>query len=597
MDQLTLHWGPSTLARVGSGPRATEKLLLEDLDDLIEEHGLSLLKRPLYLILPSRSRRLHLQRRILRHRKRGVAGVIFQTHHGLAAQLVQKAGLTGDSGTDLLGLFARRFAAEEPALSRSLDHLSDGYRAVLVAVRDLLDAGLDPAHHDALEEALSAEGFAVASKAEVGRAHAVVRVAVRTALTMHDMGLERSSTLLAQAARIVRDGEAGPASAVLVYGYGDATGLTIDFLQALLEVLGGRIYLDRPPDPADPSKVDAGVLFSRHFTERLMMSIPTGLPEAASCGQGSVQMFKALGGEAEVREVGSRIRGLLDSGIDPESIGVVARNLTPYREAVRTQFSRLGLPFSGVGAQAPRPPAAYRSSAILDLMRLHRRAPVERWLEASSPETLPARPFDIRLAFHTLGAGRLEEASSVRPEEVAAEGSLTLPAGLSLTTQPFEDETRPVRRFVRKRRLSREALEAEVSRARSVGEHLRPRAASRPAESHLTGLRHLLTAELGWHRDEQTSALIESAEDTVRALPSDFALGDDEFLDLLAAAWERVHVLPLGGDGGGVQILDVTEARSRTFDHLFVLGLNRGHFPRPVHEDPVLPDGLRGAFP
>ena len=45
--------------------------------------------------------------------------------------------------------------------------------------------------------------------------------------------------------------------------------------------------------------------------------------------------------------------------------------------------------------------------------------------------------------------------------------------------------------------------------------------------------------------------------------------------------------------GAGVQVLGVIDARGRTFDHLFVLGLNRGVFPRTVREDPVLSDALR----
>src|SRR6185295_13636737 len=49
----------------------------------------------------------------------------------------------------------------------------------------------------------------------------------------------------------------------------------------------------------------------------------------------------------------------------------------------------------------------------------------------------------------------------------------------------------------------------------------------------------------------------------------------------------------LGGAGGGVQVLSVIEARGRTFERLFVLGLARDAFPRTVREDPLLPDTLR----
>ena len=37
----------------------------------------------------------------------------------------------------------------------------------------------------------------------------------------------------------------------------------------------------------------------------------------------------------------------------------------------------------------------------------------------------------------------------------------------------------------------------------------------------------------------------------------------------------------------------MTEARARTFDHLFLIGLNRDVFPRSMREDPLLPDDLR----
>ena len=594
MDQLRIDWGSPVRVRVGRGPMATEHLLLEDLDELLNKLGASVLERPIYVVVPSKSLRLHVQRQLLLHRRRGLAGVACQTHHSLAAQLVEKAGLATDSGPDLFALFARRFASQEPALARSLDHLSDGYRTVLTAVRDLMDAGLDPAHHEALEEVLNAEGFAVAGKSDIGRAHAIVRVAVRTASAMRELNLERSSTLLTRATEVVRDRIARPVAAVLVYGYSDATGLAIDFLQALLEVFGGLLYLDRPPDPANPEQTDLGKLFSRNFTERLLSSFPEQPAEAADAEPSRVAMFKALGGDAEVREVGSRIRDLLDSGVEPESIGVVARTLQPYRESIRTQFHRLGLPFSGVGAQGPRHPVAYRASAVLDLLRLQARAPVERWLEARDPNSLSAPDFDLRLAFHSLGAGRLEEAASIRPSEVTERGSLELPVCSGLAVAAMEDAERTPRRFARKRRILQEALSAEVLRAQELVHLLDANRQSRPIRTHLEKLTALLGKSLGWDpRESVTVELIDSVKRAVRGLSPEFPLTDDEFLELLREAFSQFGATLLGGKGGGVQVLDVIEARSRTFDHLFVLGLNRGRFPRPVHEDPVLPDSLR----
>ena len=64
----------------------------------------------------------------------------------------------------------------------------------------------------------------------------------------------------------------------------------------------------------------------------------------------------------------------------------------------------------------------------------------------------------------------------------------------------------------------------------------------------------------------------------------------DEFASLIGYRLENFGATESGGNGGGIQVLDVVEARSRTFEHLFVLGLNRGEFPRVVQEDPLLPD-------
>jgi RecB family exonuclease len=52
----------------------------------------------------------------------------------------------------------------------------------------------------------------------------------------------------------------------------------------------------------------------------------------------------------------------------------------------------------------------------------------------------------------------------------------------------------------------------------------------------------------------------------------------------------------IGGAGGGVQLLTTTEARARTFDHLFLVGFNRGVFPRVVGDDSMLPDAVRSRL-
>jgi hypothetical protein len=73
-------------------------------------------------------------------------------------------------------------------------------------------------------------------------------------------------------------------------------------------------------------------------------------------------------------------------------------------------------------------------------------------------------------------------------------------------------------------------------------------------------------------------------------------LARDEFMMVVGAMLEAIGPTPLGGAGAGVQTLSVVEARGRTFSHLFVVGLNREVFPRPIADDPLLPDRLRVAI-
>src|SRR5262249_35070485 len=62
---------------------------------------------------------------------------------------------------------------------------------------------------------------------------------------------------------------------------------------------------------------------------------------------------------------------------------------------------------------------------------------------------------------------------------------------------------------------------------------------------------------------------------------------------LLERALEAAEPPRLGGEGAGVQVLSATHARGCTFEHLFVLGMNRDVFPRGFAEDALMPDTLR----
>jgi len=600
---------------VARGARAAEALLLERLDALAAEvrKDPSRLALPVRVVVPSRSLRVHLGAAIVRQRGRSVAGVTIQTLHGLALEILERVGETAAGGAALFEVLAQRLARRESSLRRGLEDLVDGYGAVSGTVRDLVDAGLEPVHAEVADEALATDGPLAGGRAEVERARALVRVAASAEQVMRGLGLGRVSTLLRRATDLVEDDpeRALPARAILIHGFADATGVATDLLQALLRRRSAWLVLDRPPDPA----VDGGVekAFTERFVERLSIAarLEPATPRTIP-GPPSVEGFEAVGGEAEVRELAWRVRALLDGGARPEGIGVVARDLSPYRLPLRRHFHRLGVPFSGMAERGALEPAGRRARAFLELLRQGDEVPADRWLDAVA--SLPAgggsrKPIagllvDLRLAFYSLGAARLRDVAELSVEDVLKDGSYALPIRQGLKTTSAASEEEPeggeegggpeAGAYANRRRVAGSQIRAAARAAIRLRERLAGWPEAAPAGEHLARLRGMLTSDLGWDSAAPESRPVLAALDELeRELPAGFDLNRDELRTLLGRALETAGTSDLGGHGGGVQVLSVMESRGRTFEHLFIAGLNRDVFPRGVREDPLLPDPLR----
>jgi hypothetical protein len=588
---------------VTRGSLAAETLLLDRLATLVDEtrQDPSLLALPVRIVVPSRSLRLHLSAAMARRLGRSVAGVLIQSLHRLALEVLERAGEAPPRGTPLFEVVAQRLARRERALSKGLEGLVDGYAAVTGTVRDLFDAGLEPALAEAVEEALASDGRQAGSRAEVDRAKALVRVAARAEIWMRGRGLGRVSSLLRRATELVESDPAGllPARAVLVHGFSDATGVATDLLQTLLRRRSAWLLLDHPPDAAGAIAGEEVVGVERAFTERFSERLAMVAPLEEVSGDSvppipHVDGFEALGGEAEAREIALRVRALLEAGTRPETVGVVARDLTRYRLLLRRHFRRLGIPFSGVGEPGALGPAGRRARAFLDLIRRGEDVPADRWLDAvvSFEGQRAGLLVDLRLAFYTLGAGRLRSVAELPVDEILGDGdSFPLPIRQGLRTSgadPDADEAdlavgdEGQGAYAPRRRIDAPRLWSAVQAAGRLRERLAGWPDETRAVEHFLRLRRLLSADLGWKKDmEEVQPVFAALAELEAQVPGDLPLTRDE-LRLL-----------LGGDGGGVQVLTVMEARGRTFDHLFLAGLNRDVFPRPVREDPLLPDDLR----
>jgi RecB family exonuclease len=584
------------------GARAAEERLLELLAERRAETRADprLLASPVRVIVSSRSLRLHVCERIAA-RLGATAGVAVQTLSAAAHEILERSGERGGGAEPLVEVLVRRAARSEPGLLEACEPFRDGYRPLCASVRDLLDAGVEPQRSGPLLERLAA---ARAPQAERERASAVVRVAGRVASELESRGGGRAGLLFRAAALLRGEGtRLFPARALYVHGFADLTGGAVELVRALLERAGGKVLLDAPPDPAGLVG-DPGAGYRARLEQHLESVAGEPRPAGAPSPPPAIECFRAVGAEAEVREVARRLSAALAAGARPERLGVVARFLGPYRAALRKHLHALGIPFACAGARAPLDGPGARIHALVDLLEQGARAPVERWIDAlrrwrvpgGPPAATKARwrsPYGaLRLALRVLGARSLEELPAIPLDPSGPRIKLPLRRGLERAPPPGGGPSRwsaPCASIA----------QAELVALAESAARLLQRLARWP--EHATLAEHLerfarMRRDLGWGgRDPEEQRVRGAAEDLAADLGGE-RLSRAEFGVLIARVLRELVEPPLAGSGGGVPVLEVIEARGRTFEQLFVLGLERGSFPRPVREDPLLGDDTRRAL-
>jgi len=585
---------PAGAVWTARGPRAVEALLFEQVAAHTDaaRRDPTQLAHPLRIVVSSRSLADHVGERLVARTGRSLAGVRIQSLYELALEILERSGASGGSSESLFPVYVRRFAADEPLLRERLGALVDGYACVEATVSDLLDAGFDAASADAFDDALAA---ADASEAVRATAAAVARTA-RRCLAAFDAGAlgHRSRLLRAASEALARDAEVAlPSRAVFVHGFADATGVRAELIEGLVRERGATVLIDEPPDPLAPDEPDAGRRFAQRLLERLrLVARERASPRAAETA--ALEFVECARPEAEVREVAARVRQALDrEPIAPERIAVVARDLAGYRAALASGLRRLGIPFSGA-RDATAGPLVRRARALERLLADAEDCRADDWLDARAQSAIAAAASDLRLGLHRLGLLRLGDVAG-RPADAPG-------VKLPVVGGWWSDAADGGERRVPRRRLSTLALARASEQARAVVARLAGLRRAADAAEQLVQLATLARVELAW--DTGPEALRERL-DEFEALAPELAGQPALTLGELALLVRRRLVPELtdgfGGRGGGVQVLDVTQARGRSFERLFVLGLLRDGFPRNVREDPLLPDrvreGVRAVLP
>ena len=290
--------------------------------------------------------------------------------------------------------------------------------------------------------------------------------------------------------------------------------------------------------------------------ERKLFVDDIGEPPPAG---GAVRFFEGAGTRATLELVGQEVLSLIRGGTAPEQIAIVCPALERWRAPLETGLGALGVPVA-VAAWSRLPQTPF-GRALLGLLRFV-------WLGGGRRELYGflRTPYSgVPRAKADFLEGRLRGRAINAHDRVEAET-------LALHGNPF-----PVVKELREAPTPLEGLRATAARM------LR----------HAYGTQHPPTSEDA-RRDlrayEAVTRLIAELEGWVE-------LGGTLTAEEIVSALERTTVR--GADGrerGRVAVLDLLRARTRSFEVVFVLGLEEGTFPRRTQATPFLDDDARRAL-
>ena len=381
-------------------------------------------------------------------------------------------------------------------------------------------------------------------------------------------------------ARLQSDFEAWHGQPVFAYGFEDLTGAEWELLRALAgrtEVTvsmpyeqGRTAFESLRPTMDDLSALADGRIDvlaplrdpvlgpgpALAHLERSLFVDDIGEPPPAG---GALRFFEGAGTRATLELVGQEVLTLIRGGTAPEQIAIVCPALERWRAPLETGLGALGVPVA-VAAWSRLPQTPF-GRALLGLLRFV-------WLGGGRRELYGflRTPYSgVPRAKADFLEGRLRGRAINAHDRVEAET-------LALHGNPF-----PVVKELREAATPLEGLRATVARM------LR----------HAYGTQHPPTSEDA-RRDLRA---YEAVTRLITELEGWEELGGTLTAEEIVGALERTTVR--GADGrerGRVAVLDLLRARTRSFEVVFVLGLEEGTYPRRTQATPFLDDDARRAL-
>ncbi|MFN3531640.1 MAG: PD-(D/E)XK nuclease family protein [Candidatus Brocadia sp.] len=344
-------------------------------------------------------------------------------------------------------------------------------------------------------------------------------------------------------------------------------------------------------------------------------------------------IINASGKSDEVWTVAKEILKLAHEGYRMEEIGVVARSLEPYTDAIKKIFQENSIPFI-TSSQEPleRYPFVKVIQQILLLKREDFYRPMVIELLGSPYFKLPLpahkevvpRPDLWDILSRRLGIrgdilcwlSRLEQAKVMTPESVnlvnekpvskedTNTNESTVPhsweGGARGGKNTFSDDEETGRRI----HIPPDQIVLLENILRTVSNDLSslPEKASwmimgQKITHFLQKYIRIPTEGMNPKDTERDLLILDKIWELLRTLCTLDCLGEevtlDQFIDTFIDSC-RQEALPVGlGNGRGVKVMDAMSVRGIPFRALFVLGLNEKVFPRAISEEPFLRDHVR----
>ena len=451
----------------------------------------------------------------------------------------------------LLAILKRHFAAE-----RYLQRAMPAPHALLGALHELKAGAVDP------DKALVALTEDLLGWEDAGKLSELFSLYKRYEEELRRRKIhERSDVIRLARQHAAKSTVLGSFQHVLYYGFYDLDQNQIDLLREVRLRVPTTVffpYLDTP-----------GYAFARPFLQEIILPMATKvrrLPDPPPPTR--VAQLSTSGAHDEVWAAAKEILRFADRGIDFADIGVVARTLDPYRDAIETQFREHHIPFTSSATRPlshdPRLKAARLLFTIDDFDRAH-------VLDLLRSPCLKDRRGDRSLwdpASRLMGIGVGADEWKKRLGAAAGKDWVHEKGGRA-GAKPFE--------------LPREEVDLFWAAVRALIEAPPPPAQGWKAYS--------AWALERYRRFLEPDPRIEAALESLSALEG-FALEDpgDALLRVLSELSE-----PVGG-ASGVRVLDAMAARGSGFRALIVLGMNERSFPRFILQDAFLSDTVRSRI-